>query len=659
MIQSEKAVMKSTSAHSIDRLPTHPESRRSSRRVAIASFVALLASLFLIVPMEWQHWAFTLASDRPLVAWMAAFNADTSLYLFWLLVLPVFYTWRFHLTDPQSEIAVRVESWLQAGKFEKAAPSISSAAAPYDPLWLRYIVAAAVAMVGLLSVAQTGHRFGDLPPAYHDEYSYLFQAETFALGRVTNDRFEAAPELFDQMHILNDFPGKFASRYFPGAGLWLLPFVSVGLPYWGYFLAQGIICLLVFWIGRDLSGNGTGLLAGLLCALAPGLNLFGNLLLAHHPCLVGLMFFLWMFQRWSIRRQYRHAFLAGVGLIFAMYCRPMTAFGIGLPYGVWYWVSVLRTKQWTPIQKVKQLLAIGIPIFIGLLLLLPYNAKITGNALVTPYEQYTKLHTPRHQYGFHNRSRGEKWIAEHKQAGEPLPVIEHYDRWAEELTLALAIENEKHRLIASSQWTLGIIPTLAGIVFFCVIGQKDRRQWWAILAAIISLHLVHLPYWYDGIMHWHYVFESAPLLILIFARSTQLLTYNARTRERHWTAVWWIGLPLISLMISYTTFEPFWNSSMSAGISEVKFAREQHAAFNQLLERRIKQKAVVFIKKKPGDLHLDFVINSPELNSRILRAHWLPEKYSIKQLQELFPDRKLYLADLSENRLTELIENKD
>ncbi len=654
MIQTEKAVMKSTSAHSYDRLPAHPESRRSSRRVAIASFAALLASLFVIVPIEWQHWAFTFAADRPLVAWMAAFNADTSFYLFWLLVLPIFYSWRFHLTDPHSDLAVRVESWLQAGKFVAPSESANSSTTPCDPIWLRHLTGLLIAMLGLFCAAQTGQRFGDLPPAYHDEYSYLFQAETFALGRITNDRFEAAPELFDQMHILNDYPGKFASRYFPGAGLWLLPFVSLGIPYWGYFFAQGVICLLIFWIGRDLSGNGTGLLAGLLCALAPGLNLFGNMLLAHHPCLVGLLFFLFTFHRWAIRKQYRYAFLAGIGLIYAMYCRPMTAFGIGLPYGIWYLVSVLKAKQWNLAQKTKQLLAIGIPVFGGLLLMLPYNAKITGNALETPYSQYTKLHTPRHQYGFHNRSRGEKWIARHQQAGNPLPVIEHYDRWAEELTLELAIKNEKHRLIASSQWTLGIIPTLAGIVFFCVIGQKDRKQWWALAAAIFSLHLVHIPYWYDGIMHWHYVFESAPLLVLIFARSTQLLTYNARIRERHWCAIWWIGLPLISLMISYTTFEPFWNSSMSAGISELKFARQQHDRFNKLLNNQINEKAVVFIKKKTDDLHLDFVINKPELNSKILRAHWLPEKYSVAQLQKLFPDRALYLADLSENRLLKL-----
>lgn len=646
--------MNSEAANDSEQSGPNAASLRSSRRIFVAAVMAFLAAMIVLVPIEWNLWSYTFSSAQPLVAWMAAFNADTSLYLLWLVVLPILYSWRFHLADPQSQLAHRVESWLQAGEYSQHDPE-KQHLEEYDPRWLRISVSAIVVVVGLLSTASVGHRFGDLPPAYHDEYSYLFQVETFSAGRVANERFEAAPELFDQMHILNDSPGKFVSRYFPGTGLWMLPFAALGNPYWGHLVAQGLICLLAFWIGRDLSGNGTGLLAGLLCAFAPGLNLFANLLLAHHPCLLGLMFFLWMFHRWSIRKKLSHAFWAGVGLIFAMYCRPMTAFGIGLPYGIWFWVSVLRAKEFSPFQKTKQILAMGIPIVIGLILLLPYNMKTTGSAFKTPYEQYTQLHTPRHVYGFHNRSRGEKWIADRLDEGELLPVNEHYDRWAKDLTVKLAFENEKNRLIASSQWTLGIIPAFAGIVFFCVIGHHDRKQWWGILAAASCLHLVHLPYWYDGIMHWHYVFESAPLLILMFARSSQLIAYNARLHNRHWCAVWWISLPLISLMISYTTFEPFWDSRLSAGISEIKFAREQHASFNNRMEQSIKEKAVVFIKKNLDDLHLDFVINSPNLNARILKAHWLPEKYSIEQLQKLFPDRSLYLMDLPNDQLIKLI----
>ena len=148
-------------------------------------------------------------------------------------------------------------------------------------------------VVGILAfrVSQiVASAFGELPPAYHDEFSYLFQTQTFLAGRVSFPSFAPLPELFDQMHVLNE--GRFASRYFPGAGLWLAPFVALGNPWLGQWLAQALTAYLVFWIGRELGGNRTGLFAGLLTAFCPGLALFSNLLLAHHPTLVGLTLFI-------------------------------------------------------------------------------------------------------------------------------------------------------------------------------------------------------------------------------------------------------------------------------------------------------------------------------------------------------------------------------
>ena len=63
------------------------------------------------------------------------------------------------------------------------------------------------------------------------------------------------------------------------------------------WLATALTAALVFAIGRELSNNGTGLLAGLLVALSPGIELFGNLILAHQPTLVGLGLFQWSFLR--------------------------------------------------------------------------------------------------------------------------------------------------------------------------------------------------------------------------------------------------------------------------------------------------------------------------------------------------------------------------
>ena len=81
----------------------------------------------------------------------------------------------------------------------------------------------------VLSVGMTwaiGREFAEMPPAFHDEYSYIFQAKTFLAGRAYFTPHSHS-EFFDQMHVLND-DGVFASRYFPGVGLWLAPWVAIG-----------------------------------------------------------------------------------------------------------------------------------------------------------------------------------------------------------------------------------------------------------------------------------------------------------------------------------------------------------------------------------------------------------------------------------------------
>src|SRR5690242_4502687 len=83
--------------------------------------------------------------------------------------------------------------------------------------------------------AWTAQQIGDYPPAYHDEFSYLFQAKTFLAGKLWFPSHPTHPELFDQMHVLNDH-GRMASRYFPGTGLWMAPFVAIHHPYLGQWI---------------------------------------------------------------------------------------------------------------------------------------------------------------------------------------------------------------------------------------------------------------------------------------------------------------------------------------------------------------------------------------------------------------------------------------
>ncbi|MCA9117891.1 MAG: hypothetical protein KDA79_22625, partial [Planctomycetaceae bacterium] len=112
-----------------------------------------------------------------------------------------------------------------------------SPAAPQQlgrPRLAAFAGAACVGVVSILLSLHAARMFGDLPPAYHDEFSYLFQAETFLGGRTWFPSHPLAAPLFDQMHVLNE--GRFASRYFPATGAWIAAFLAIGHPLWGHWL---------------------------------------------------------------------------------------------------------------------------------------------------------------------------------------------------------------------------------------------------------------------------------------------------------------------------------------------------------------------------------------------------------------------------------------
>ncbi|HUQ72803.1 MAG TPA: hypothetical protein VM165_24965, partial [Planctomycetaceae bacterium] len=187
----------------------------------------------------------------------------------------------------------------------------------------------------------TGQLLSGLPPAYHDEYSYLFQTQSLLAGRWTWPGHPTHPELFDQMHVLNE--GRMASRYYPGTGLWLAPWLTFGHPYAGQWSAGAMAAALVYWIGRELGGRRAGRFAGVAFAVAPGPALFGNLLLAHHPTLLALMVFLFGMTRAQRTFAATDFTIAGIGLACAMLCRPATAAGFALSWGAWCVVQMVRT----------------------------------------------------------------------------------------------------------------------------------------------------------------------------------------------------------------------------------------------------------------------------------------------------------------------------
>ncbi len=642
--------------------PSRPDnhSRPASERVTLSLTIwAIAVGLAIFVPIEILRLREAVDSKAGWASWFTPINLDTTLPLFVFLLLPLFWFIRQH--KPREPRGFW-RTWF--GPETK----------PHEATTRAEIVRAVIlaALVGLTSwsvsvrIGATGVAVNTpsarrvmplckLPPALHDEYSYLFQSQTFLAGRAAYASHPQYPQLFDQMHVLND-NGVHAGRYFPGTALWMAPFVALGKPYWGHWLAGALSAAFVFSIGRELAGNAPGLFAGLLAAVSPGIQLFAQLLLAHHPTMVGLTFFAWMFLRMMRTLSFANAFLAGLGLIFATLCRPMTAAGIGFPFGIWlvyWWIRGLRNsdqdlqKRWNFRRRSLLILNVGLPIGLGLLAMLVYDYRLTGSPWTTPYELYTKIYTPRHVYGFNNVERA---------ASNPSKkVVENYDKWAENLTPTLAARNVQQRLVATGEWVLGVVPLAMVIAVFPFVAGRSRSgaslsdgRWWLVFLAVLSLHIAHIPYWYVGIRYWHYVFEAAPFVLLIYAGVSCYFMNAWRQSGRIGLVVWWISLAGCSLLVAYVSLPPLWDvSRFQAAIEEDIWARRNYAVFNDLLDRTIKQRpALVLIANNPADRHIDYVTNIPPLDRPILRGRFRSELAPLNKVLEAFPDRSVYAVVL-------------
>lgn len=592
-------------------------------RLRLAIGCAYAAAWAIVIPAEIERWQDQPPQLQTIFGWFTNLNIDSSPYLLWLLMAPLFWLWPRHRRFSTAPVA------------DSPVSELPSPDRPSGPWWRGAGICLLVATTSMANSAWIGGHFDQLPPAYHDEYSYLIQARTFAAGRLSFPS-PPEPEMFDQIHVLN--LGKFASRYFPGTGAWLAPFHSLGHPVWGQWVASALAAVFFTLAARELAGDFAGAVTGLLVALSPGISLFSNLILAHQPTLLGLGLFLYGWLVMVRTKSFFWGLGSGAGLSFAMLCRPMTAGAVAFPFGVWMLISGIRAWRRDGVRAFREWfrlwVGMAVPLICGGLILFAYDDSITGDGWLTPYSQYTATYTPRHVFGFDNVINGEQRVGPR--------VMESYDLWAENLTPRLAARNAVYRLLASSQWTLGLVPlamSFAAGVFLC-----RRIEQWLVLAAIFSLHVAHVPYWFVGIMNWHYVFESAPLWCLWFALVSGDLLNGWRNQGRGIMAAWWLGLLLIAGLTSYVPVAGVWNGCrVDAAIGEILYPRRRYAAFADRLKTLSIERGLVLIEGDPADRSFDLIVNQPEFQDRFIRGRLPPGKAEITRLRDEFPDRRIII----------------
>ena len=170
-------------------------------------------------------------------------------------------------------------------------------------------------------------------PIIHDEFGYLFAADTFAHGRIANPT-PPMWEHFETFHVM--FHPTYASIYPPAQGFFLaVGRVFFGHPFWGVQLSVALMCASLTWMLQGWLSPQWALLGGLITVLRYGVfgywadSYWGGAVAA-----IGGAIVLGALPRIVHAQRVRDALLMGVGLAILANSRPYEGFIFALPVGI-------------------------------------------------------------------------------------------------------------------------------------------------------------------------------------------------------------------------------------------------------------------------------------------------------------------------------------
>jgi hypothetical protein len=366
------------------------------------------------------------------------------------------------------------------------------------------VLAIRVTLIPLLGVPQ---------PMWHDEFSFLLAADTFAHGRLTNPTHPMWMH-FESFHIIQQ--PTYMSMYPPAQGLILAAGQKLGHPWIGQLVITALMCSALCWMLQAWLPPTWALFGAALAVLRFGLLSYwmNSYFAAGLTALAGALV-LGALPRIRRHARFRDAVAMGIGVAILANTRPYEGLVFCLPIAGAMLVWIIRQKR-IPITRVAGRVVLPVILILGITgaAMGYYFWRVTGDPLVMPYQvdRQTYAMAP---YFIWQHARPEP-LYRHAAMRDFYQGWEYHDYLSGRTPLGFL---RRARYKAYWLWVFYASPalTIPLLAFPCIL--RDRRMKLPLIVAGFVVAGILLETWTGA----HYVAAATGLYLLILMQCTRHL----------------------------------------------------------------------------------------------------------------------------------------